>query len=273
MFDYLQKFNNLPKELRDKVSSKEVMDKVLKLENKYGVELAALIMKVMIKTVPIKSLPRYISSEFSLGAEDAKELSNHLFVHIFSKVVDYLGIKDEFKKNKEYFEISELIKKSGIKLASDDLLNRLKNIILTYKKGVRDKINTKNSLAKPVEIGGLGLTDEEVDKVFSVISKENKYLNKGQNIDKNTNRDKLDSIIKEAEGLSGAYDLKKAIEEKNDRENEVKKISEGEKIKNLPLEEKEKSLPLKEKSKFFSKPEKTLNLPLEKEEDEEKEGK
>ena len=257
MFDYLQKFNNLPKELRDKVSSKEVMAEVLKLETKFGVDLAALVMKVMIKTVPIKSLAKYIASEFSLGAEDAKELSKQLFVKIFSKVSDYLGINDEYKKNKDLDEINNLINQTNISLASSDLIDRLKNIIFTYKKGVRDKVNTRLSLLKEVEKGGLGLTNEEADSIFKVIDRNKEPLIKKEEQSIVNGRERLDKIIKEAESSSSFYDLKKSIEQRKKSE-DFKKIEAPDEIKNLPLEEEELSLPLQEKKTFFPKSDNTL---------------
>ena len=48
MFDYLTKFNELPRELREKVSSPAAIVAVDALEKKYGVNLAALVLKVMV---------------------------------------------------------------------------------------------------------------------------------------------------------------------------------------------------------------------------------
>ena len=253
MFDYLQKFNNLPKELRDKVSSKEVMADILILETKYGVDLAALVMKVMIKTISVKSLPSYIASEFSLGSEDAKELSKQLFIKVFSKVSDYLGINDEYKKNKDLDEINNLIKQTNISLSSSDLIDRLKNIIFTYKKGVRDKINTRQSLLKEVDKGGLGLSNEEVDNIFKIINKKEEPLISKEEQNTISGRERLDKIIKEAESASAFYDLKKSIEQRNKAE-DIKKIEAPDDIKNLPLEEEEISLPLEKEMIYFKKP-------------------
>ena len=53
MITYLEKFNSLPKELRDKISSHEVMTIIGELERKYAISLASVVMRVMIKELNI----------------------------------------------------------------------------------------------------------------------------------------------------------------------------------------------------------------------------
>jgi len=44
MFDYLQQFNSLPKDLKDKVSSPQAMAALAEIENHYQVDLAMIVM-------------------------------------------------------------------------------------------------------------------------------------------------------------------------------------------------------------------------------------
>jgi len=69
MFDYLQKFNTLPASLRDSVSSPAAMDVIAELENKYKIDLASTVMKVMAKIIPLADLSIYFVSDFSLNQE------------------------------------------------------------------------------------------------------------------------------------------------------------------------------------------------------------
>lgn len=262
MFDYLQKFNNLPQDLRNKVSTPEAMRFILELEERYRVELAAVVMKVMTKDLTISSLPEHFINEFSLSANSAKSLSEELVAKIFSLVSNYLEIKIK-EDLSGHFEVDKNIKEAGLILASEELQKRLKNIVLTYKKGVRDKIDTKNSLMKPVEFGGLGLTLIEVEKLFNVLSgKQEKLFNNTESDPekKEVNLEKLNKIILEAEGLSGgAYDFKKSLLEKK----KVESLPLEDKEILLPTQEKSLNLPLEDKEIFLPEMETPLNLPLE----------
>ena len=71
MFDYLKKFNQLPKDLRDKISSPAVMAAINGLEKEYGVTLASVVMKVMAKEIAVADLNGYFFEEENLDAGKA----------------------------------------------------------------------------------------------------------------------------------------------------------------------------------------------------------
>ena len=251
MFDYLQKFNNLPKTLRDKVSSPTAMRAISALELKYKVDLAALVMKVMAKTLAVRDLPDYFINELSLSQEDARALNDDILKEVLAPVSEYLSL-DETKRAPETNEFSStLIKESGFSLPSEDLYIRLNNIMLTFLKGVRSKIDAKSALMKKVEFGGLGLSQEEADRVFKLAEAKDsqKELStpedlpvvtgevNGSSIDQaiidqaikeealatpiieKSSKEKLDKIIMAAEMNSApAYDLKKSLAEKKNKE-------------------------------------------------------
>ncbi len=98
MFDYIQKFNNLSQEVREKISAFDTVKKVEKLEDVYDLNLAPLIMKVMVLDVKINQLREYLMEEMGLEKERAERLKKELIDDVFSKVADYLGIEI---KNKE----------------------------------------------------------------------------------------------------------------------------------------------------------------------------
>ncbi|NCN22514.1 hypothetical protein GW934_03430, partial [Candidatus Falkowbacteria bacterium] len=245
MFDYLQQFNNLPNTLRDKVSSPAAMRAVLALELKYKVDLAALVMKVMTKTLKVKDLPEYFVNEFSLSQNDAIALKEEMLKEIFAPVSEYLSL-DETKKIPEVNKFPlALIKEAGLSLPSEDLYIRLENIMLTFLKGVRTKIDAKNSLMKKVEFGGLGLTQEEADRIVKLVEKQEEERSmsaaqaeiKSSSVDQaiinqviegeisatptteKSSREKLNQIIMAAEtNSSQVYDLKKSLAEKTNKE-------------------------------------------------------
>jgi len=83
MFDYLQKFKTLPQNLRDSVSSPAAMSVISELENRYKIDLAATVMKVMTKIIPLADLSIYFVSDFSLEQDIAKKLTAKLKEKLF----------------------------------------------------------------------------------------------------------------------------------------------------------------------------------------------
>lgn len=90
MLGYLQKFNNLPAGLRQKVSDGEAMRKIEALEKKYNIPLAALIMKIMARETALDDLPDYLLKE-NLAKEQAGELARELREKIFSSLGNYFS--------------------------------------------------------------------------------------------------------------------------------------------------------------------------------------
>ena len=234
MFDYLQQFNKLPQDLRTRVSSPTTMAAISELEKKYGLELAITVMKVMTKNIAIAKLNFYLSEEFDLPADKAAELAREMKEKIFFAVADYLGLSSERRALDLNRDIELIIKDAGLTLSSEVLINRFKNILATYLRGVRDKIDTRNSLSKNIKIGGLELSPEEIDRVMKICA-TNKFsgLDKSSSLDRGDvsfsseqgrspvagapslsvsrpSSERLEKIIKSADG-AGGYDLKKEV--------------------------------------------------------------
>ncbi|MFA6171173.1 MAG: hypothetical protein WCW77_03455 [Patescibacteria group bacterium] len=90
MFDYIQKFKGLPKEVYEKLSGPNTTSIIDRLEKEYSVSLAKLVMLAAIKEVPVNGLENYISGEFNLDFEKAKKLTEALKKEVFFQVADYL---------------------------------------------------------------------------------------------------------------------------------------------------------------------------------------
>lgn len=173
MFDYLQQFNKLPKELREKVSSPAAMEILSSLESKYSVSLAMLVMQVMIKQILVKDLTSHFISEFGLTPEKARALSAELQERLLFSASTYLGIKPASMLSAEDKELEVLMKENGIVLPSQDLVSRCRQILLTYRKGVRTKIDARSALERPVEIGGLSLDSSAADRLLRALDQPN----------------------------------------------------------------------------------------------------
>lgn len=216
MFDYLQQFNNLPKELRDKVSSPSVMVALAELEKKYQVDLAMAVMKVMIKSTTLKNLPAYFMSDFNLGQTSSESLAKELTAKIFVNAADYLGLQKEAKALDLDSDIDLIISEAGLFLPSSDSVVRFKNILSTYLKGVRSKVAARDALTKSVDMGGLNLTPNEVDRIFKVCE-QSTFKSLEVNLDVVSKRPapqtRLDKIIASVDNnkVSSEYNLKQAI--------------------------------------------------------------
>jgi len=226
MLEYLQKFNNLPADLREKVSDQEAMKKIEALEKKYNLPLAALIMKVMVREVSLNDLSVYLLKE-NLSKEQAKRLAEELKQTIFSSLENYFsaGVKKIVKpdspagesvmptmdalptnepkvKGASFFfspddeeeirnltqkivtaeknspalttvddKLKEIMSRVQINFGSTDLADRFSQILRTYLRGIRNKLDTKATLMKPFLSGGLSFDEDSAEKVMSLADK------------------------------------------------------------------------------------------------------
>lgn len=223
MFDYLQKFHQLPKELRDKISSPVVMKAISNLEKEYGITLASVVMKTMIKEIAVATLEKYFIEEENFDVAKAKELVKKMRQEVFAIVKDYLGINNFWDKEEKtigvkmsagtegssfpvkgasfFFssEDEEEIRKLAedisrktekklpaekiedkldkimaavqINFGSRELAARFRNILKTYLRGVRDKIEIKQTLKKTFVDGGLSFDRNSADQVIEIADK------------------------------------------------------------------------------------------------------
>jgi hypothetical protein len=228
------------------------------LENKYKLDLAMIVMKVMIKNINIKNLTAYFISECGLTRELAEELTRELKEKIFIGVAEYLGITADIRALDLEKDIKIVISEAGLTLASSELINRFKNILALYLKGIRAKIDTREVLAREVISGGVNLSSGEIDRVFKVCDnqkfksldvvaassiKPNPLIISSSSISPLASASRLDKIINSSEGLGAAtkmadYNLKDVI-----ARGQIKKPV----PLNLPVEEKKLSLPAEEK--------------------------
>ncbi|MBU4455382.1 hypothetical protein KJ586_02630 [Patescibacteria group bacterium] len=225
MLEYIQKFNNLPKDLRDKVSAPAVMFAIEELEKRYEANLAATVMKIMVKEIDANNAAEYLMNELGISGVKAKQIERELRKKVFFNAADYLGIKKADEDENEqiddliaqaarkenaakpvpaqsadfYFhpedeeeirelakktdgcaqghtsadniegKLDEIIKKTKINFGSAILVERFKQILKTYLRGIRDKISIKQTLTKPFDSGGLGFDNDSVDHVLLVV--------------------------------------------------------------------------------------------------------
>ena len=91
MLAFLQKFNELPEELKSQVSSDNAMKNIAELEKKYGFSLATVVMRVMVREISIVDLAKFFVFENKLDARQSEKLVEELKEKIFFGVANYLG--------------------------------------------------------------------------------------------------------------------------------------------------------------------------------------
>ena len=199
MFDYLKKFNNLDPALKAKVSSAQAMDAIDLLEKEYGIDLASVVMKVMIKEIPYDNLSLYFSEKHNLSEEKAKELFNRLKEQVFIDVLDYLNSpniekttneekSDSFNDDENNLEEDEE-DEEDFYLDEEDLDNS-KNLNIPFKKdenNINDK-STNDGIAIPTKINLSKKTD------VSKNLKSDIKINKSQNLKKDSINNLVDNF-------------------------------------------------------------------------------
>jgi hypothetical protein len=248
MFDYLQKFNALPQNLRDSVSSPNAMAIISELEKKYKIDLAALVMKVMVKSILLADLTSTFISDFSLDPDSAKKLTAELKERLFFSVSNYLGyiasyssVMPKTAPLTSFSTVDRIVRDSGVNFPGADLNQRFKTILDTYVKGIRSRIDTRITLNKDIIAGGLGLSHPVIDKIFKIhddLSKpESEETKPAKNV--KTGLEKIRALY-EQPGTSRdiPYDLKSAISN-----GEIKKPATP---FNLPIPEESKEKRLEE---------------------------
>ena len=104
------------------------------------------------------------------------------------------------KKNKEENEqqlqekVNKIVYKMNLNFSSDDLHSRYWQAIYTYVKGVRNKIDTKHTLMKEVEVGGVGLNDILADKTVTMVDEEEAETAPQNSTSENINEPDTDNL-------------------------------------------------------------------------------
>ncbi|MFZ2310002.1 MAG: hypothetical protein WAW11_00470 [Patescibacteria group bacterium] len=221
MFDYLQKFNALPQNLRDSVSSPSAMAIISDLEKKYKIDLAALVMKVMVKSILLADLTSTFISDFSLDPDSAKKLTAELKERLFFSVSNYLGyiasyssVMPKTAPLTSFSTVDRIVRDSGVSFPGADLNQRFKTILDTYVKGIRSRIDTRITLNKDIIAGGLGLNHQVIDKIFKIHDDFNKPASEEVVPAKNikTGLEKIRALYEQpGNSRDIPYDLKSAI--------------------------------------------------------------
>lgn len=297
-FDYLRKFNELPPEVKEAASSAESMAVLDQLEEKYHVNLASSVMRLLVKEIKLAELENHLLIDLKMGPAEAVAIAASLREKVLAPAMKYLATEaaapvakgmelveaepnlpdapaNHGQAEEEVIELSEelkvlnrektmqldlksdrqndifneedeseikilaeqisviqepkadpteenlakLIEECKISFSSQILVDRFGQILSTYLKGIRSKIDTRDAMLKAIEAGGLNLEEPEIERVLGLAQKykpagEETKLEQPKKII--LPEDKLvadrNAVLKEIGARDVEYDLGKAIE-------------------------------------------------------------
>lgn len=202
MLAYLQKFNALPKNIKDAVASPEAAAIITELEKQYTISLAAIVMRVVVKEIDLEGLGAYFINQENMPADSAKALEKDLRKKVFAPIIDHIlgpaaGPKLVFSESdeKEVKSIATPVATPDFDAAIEQALNRVvekaaihfndplvgakfKQTIKTYLRSTRDKVATLDVLTKASELGGVALARDTAEKALSFAAPELDVLQK-----------------------------------------------------------------------------------------------
>jgi hypothetical protein len=90
----LQKFNQLPADIRTKLGSESVLAGIFELEKKFNVDIKHLVLLVSVGEVEIKDIPVYLSKKNSLSITEAVNIKRQLLSSVFSLAFGAVATKE-----------------------------------------------------------------------------------------------------------------------------------------------------------------------------------
>lgn len=138
--------------------------------------------------IPQPLTPETVMPSFYFHLEDEQEAAKF-------RDKEQVNQKQEQKQTSEYLT-DEIIKDSGVEL-SDSAIRRLKRVADSRFRQVRDLRETKEVLIRALDLGGVGLNDEQTQNILKLIEQRRVKFEEGDKIVKR--QDKVDEIKTEIE--------------------------------------------------------------------------
>lgn len=171
--DILSKFRQLPKEAQDSLNSDktiEILDVIDKQYPQYDISLAEIVMRLAVKDLDFAQLPDFLVGNYSLNRDRALDITRQLRENISWPITEAM-ITKQISNNQISNEqlTNNIIERLGLRFPEEFLSNRLKNIVLSYLKDVRDELETRTVLKRSQKIGGMELDDNTIDKIMEIL--------------------------------------------------------------------------------------------------------
>lgn len=202
MLSYLQKFNTLPKNVKDAVASPEAAARIAALGSQYKVELASVVMKVVVREFKLDALGAYLVNQLGMTADTAKALEKDLRKLVFAPVIDYILLPSDAPKlvfaesdEKEVKQAAQVhstinfdqaieealqrvVEKSHIGMTDPLVGGKFRQVIKTFLRGTRDRNYTLEALTKASELGGVALSRDAAERALGAATLELSMMSK-----------------------------------------------------------------------------------------------
>ncbi|MFA5029168.1 MAG: hypothetical protein WC518_00245 [Patescibacteria group bacterium] len=197
----LQKFNQLPVFVKEKLSALAVLKAVEELEKKYRIKLALSLIKMAVGDLTIADFSSYLTNVSKLEAGSVREISQKFkeflaeaglrvsevereaalgrpareAVFAFStedehEVDNFRQLADSGEKIHDHdYLAGVVISRFGFLETDEVIKKRLHNIVTARLRDIRDDLETLESLQKSRKIGGLGFTEEQSRRLLGLI--------------------------------------------------------------------------------------------------------
>ncbi len=167
----------------------------------------------------LKELNREKTLQLDLKVSNQEDIFNEEDETEIKVLTEQIGTIEKPKDGQAEANLAKLIEECKISFSSQILVDRFRQILSTYLKGIRKKIETKDAMLKPIEAGGLNLDNAEIERVMQLAQKY-APTDDGAKIEQPKKivlpEDKLASdrmaVLKEIGARDVEYDLGKAIE-------------------------------------------------------------
>lgn len=210
MFDYLQKYQQIPADVRAKLDTPLIKATIKQLEETYRLSLASLLIKIIVKDISLSRLSYYLSENYGLSGDQAQKLTAELQVKVLVTVQNYLA-----KPLNASIDINQLAKggtlkalispsqssvtqKNGqqppIDINLESVLNKLvsqqkifkqagainrwRQLAKTFLIGVRNQRAVDDFLSRPLDNGGLGVSAEQIPQLNQQLAEAKELLHR-----------------------------------------------------------------------------------------------
>ncbi len=198
---------------------RELKEKVFKQVQDY---LLAAVKEVKAEITPAKTPTEMVrGANFFFSPEDEQEIRE------LTKKYDGYS-ESQAVSNQIEERIDRVISQAQINFGSEELVGRFRQILRTYLKGIRDRIEVKQTLVKPFTSGGLSFDLESAENVLRIADNNLKQYNKQEKIkpiakirlpeiDRTTKADLKSSGVRDVE-----YDLASSLAKTKPKIDETK---------------------------------------------------
>ncbi len=209
--ELLKKFDALPSEAQNILLDPQKNKLVLELKNEYKIPLSLLLLQLLTSEISPEEFRETFKEEildpskkenllYTLEANflrpfeewHGKKRLLHDEIHFGQKelqAISVFGQRQEKSSPRKYYDFGRLAevvmdqfflssqKEEWKNLREDPiLLKRLKNILVSYLKDIRNELETKHTLKRFKKTGGMGFQEEDAEKIFSHVQAERDNL-------------------------------------------------------------------------------------------------